>query len=302
MKTRKLYIIAALLGTVLASCQKEETIIPNNNPAEGDTWTLTVQVIKSKALELSGIELNGYWKNGEEVAVYFGGEKLGKLTAIVGSPRTKAVLSGDITKPGSLMVDSDLMLLFPGRNDGEWTYVGQDGSAPSETGTLATLFDYSTAMLNVDDIDEGAHTITASVISSFANEQSVYRFGFKVGGAGDAIEVKSFTISSEQGKIVRNRTYSAGDWVSNYGTLSVTSASAPAGNLYYMALRNENTTVADTYSFTVVGSNDALYEGTKTIASGNLGNDKFLSASSINVTQKALAPAPGTISEEIEVL
>ena len=302
MKTRKLYIIAALLGTVLAGCQKEESIIPNDKPADGDSWTLTIQIKKSKALELNGDSVNGYWKLGEKVAVYFGGDKIGTLDVSTVSTSTKATLSGSITKPGSMVVDSDLMLLFPGRNDDEWTYVGQDGSAPSEAGTLATQFDYSTATLNVDDIDEGSHTITASVVDAFANEQSVYRFGFKVGGAGAAIEVKSFTISSDQGKIVRNRTYSAGSWVSNYGTLSVTSASAPAGNLYYMALRNENTSVADNYSFIVVGSDDALYEGTKSIASDKLGYDKFLAAS-ISISQKALAQSPSeSISEEVEVL
>ena len=196
MKTKKIFIIAALLGTVLAGCQKSEIIVPDKNPETGEIWTLKVQVSKAKALGVSGSEVYAYWKDNEKVAVYLDGAKLGSLVATAGSPSTRATLVGNISRPAGLAVNSSLTLLFPGRDDNEWTYVGQDGSAPSEDGTMATLFDYSTASLNVDAIDEGTHTITASVTNGFTNQQSVYRFGFKVGGAGSAIAVKSFIISS----------------------------------------------------------------------------------------------------------
>ena len=303
MKTKRIFIIAALLGTVLAGCQKSEIIVPDKNSETGEIWTLKVQVSKAKALGVSGSEVYAYWKDNEKVAVYLDGAKLGSLVATAGSPSTRATLVGNISRPAGLAVNSSLTLLFPGRDDNEWTYVGQDGSAPSEDGTMATLFDYSTASLNVDAIDEGTHTITASVTNGFTNQQSVYRFGFKVGGAGSAIAVKSFIISSNQGKLVRDRVYTAGDWASNYGALTVSPTAATAGNLYWMSLRNENTSADDTYSFSVVGSDNALYEGTKTIPSANLGNDKFLSAQSIRVDKKSAAPAAsGTVSKEFEVL
>ena len=310
MKTNKLFLIVALLGTVLAGCQKAELVSNQSGeePAGDQIWKMKIQTIKrignTRALELTGSDLEAYWKNGEKVAVYFGGTKLGTLSVTSADNVDPATLEGTISKPDGLDVNGKLMLLFPGRDDGEWTYVGQDGAAPSASCSLATSFDYVTTTLTVTGINVGAHTISATVDAAFANQQSIYRFGFKVGGAGDAIAVKSFTISSAQGKLVRNRTYSAGSWVSNYGPLTMTSAAAPAGNLYYMSIRNENTSVADTYSFSVVGSDNALYEGTKDIASENLTSyGKFLGAKAITITKKALAPeATGEISSEIEVL
>ena len=306
MKFNKLYIIVALLGMVLAGCQKAEELAIAEKPAEetadADLWSLTISNVPTRAMELSGTNLNVYWKNGEEIAVYFGGTKIGSLTVSGAEKNVKATLSGSVSKPVGLAVSSELMLLFPGRDDDKWTYEGQDGSAPSEAGTMATKFDYAVSTLSVTEINDGAHTISASIASGFAQQQSVYRFGFKVGGAGDPIEVKTFTLSSNKNKLVATRTYGASDWESNYGALTVTSGAAPAGNLYYMSIRNENTSEDDTYSFTVVGGDDALYTGTKVIPTAKLGNSKFLGPS-VAVAQKVLAPAPsGTISTVGEVL
>lgn len=306
MKINKLYIIAALLGMVLAGCQKAEEFVPSEKTGEEtidtEMWTMIVTTPTTKALELDGSSLNSYWKVGEKAAVFFGGTKIGTISVSSAVKDGAATLSGSVSKPVGLAASSSLMALFPGRDDDKWSYEGQDGSVPSEAGTMATLFDYSTATLTVTDINDGTHTITVSIASAFAQQQSIYRFGFKVGGAGDPIEVKSFTFSSNQNKLVRERTYGASDWESNYGPLTVTSVAAPAGNLYYASVRNENTTNEDTYSFSVIGSNDALYTGTKVIPVGKLGNGKFLGPA-VTINQKVMAPAAtGKISSELEVL
>lgn len=306
MKFNKLYIIAALLGTMLAGCQKAEEIVPvekhGDDSTDTELWTIIIETPTTRALELDGSSLNGYWKVGEKAAVYFGGTNIGTISVSSAVKDGAATLSGSVSKPVGLAVSSSLMALFPGRDDDKWTYEGQDGSVPSESSTMATLFDYSTATLTVTDINDGTHTITVSIASSFAQQQSVYRFGFKVGGAGDPIEIKSFTLTSNQNKLVRERAHGASDWESTYGSLTMTSAAAPAGNLYYMSLRNENTTNDDTYSFNVIGSNNALYVGTKVIPSAKLGNGKFLGPT-VTVNQKAMAPAAtGEISSELEVL
>lgn len=306
MKINKLYIIAALLGIVLAGCQKAEEFVPSDEQgqefADSELWTLTIKTVATRAMELDGSTLNEYWKNGEKAAVYFGGTKIGTLEVSGAVKDGAATLSGSVTKPVGLAVSSSLTVLFPGRDDDKWSYEGQDGSAPSESGTMATLFDYSAATLTVSEINDGTHTITVSISSAFAQQQSIYRFGFIVGGAGDPIEVKSFTLSSDQNKLVRERTYGASDWESDYGSLTVTSVAAPAGNLYYASVRNENTTNEDTYSFSVIGSNDALYTGTKVIPAGKLGNGKFLGPA-VTINQKVMAPAvSGVISSELQVL
>jgi len=133
------------------------------------------------------------------------------------------------------------------------------------------------------------------------NQQSVFRFGFKVGGAGDPVKVKSFTVSAAQGQLATSVSFS--DFSSTYGAVSVESAATVADNLYYLSLRNDNTSVADELSFSVIRDSDnALLEGIKSIPAVALGNGKYLTAN-VSVSQKALAPAAsGTISDELEVL
>ena len=319
MKTNKAYIVvAALLGTVLMGCQKEEQIQPEANPEVVKTWKLTVQVSKgaddsdtsvdTKAMGISGSKLSSTWKVGEKVNVFLAGTCLGQLEVeSTKNNGAQATLSGRIKVEG-ISENSDspstLMLLFPGRDDEKWTYLGQDGSAPSESGTMATGYDYSVKEISAY-ADTSEQEIKATVVSSsFASQQSVYRFGFKVGGTGDPIEVDSYTLTSNKNKLVREMVYSGGSWTSQYGAISVTQNDAPAGNLYYMAIRNENdeTTEADRFTFTVVRSSDsALLEGYRDIPGSVLGNGKYLGAS-ISVSQKTMAPAAGSISSVNAVL
>ena len=307
MKHINLLIVAALLGTVLAGCQIEMEIEhPENIPSvDNQTLTLTVQVSKgaddTKALALDDIHLNATWAVGELVDVYLGGTCIGTLSVTATEyDGAQATLSGKVTKTGDLVAPCTLTLLFPGRDDHAWSYLGQDGSFLS--GTLAENYDYTLATLSV--IEVGDTDVKVSVPISFTTQQSVYRFGFKVGGAGDPVAVKSFMVSSSQNQLVRTRTYEGGAWVSNYGPLSITTGTAPDGKLYCVSLRNDNKTEDDLYTFTVVGSDNALYEGTQAVTSGKLGNGKFLTAKKgISINKKDFTPAlSGSISSVNAVL
>ena len=303
MKTYKLYIVAALLGTVLAGCQmKELDFQPVEGPnASAQTWTLTVEAAQTKAMSLAGTTLSTYWTAGEKVAVYKAdGTKIGTLLATPGEPSTTATLKGELTVDG-IAAGNTIYLLFPGRDDNLWTYQGQDGSAPSESGTMATSFDYATASLTIDTVDDVNHVLTVDSKATFKNQQSVFRFGFKVGGAGEPIAVSSFTVSAAEGKLVRSRAFSAGSWASTFGSVTVEPTTVP-GNLYYTSLRNENTTTAEVLSFSVIRSSDsALLEGTKDVPVEALGDGLYLTAN-VSVSQKTLAPSATTISDELEVL
>lgn len=307
MKNYRVFLIAALLGTVLVGCQKEKEIErPDDQPTtDKTTVTLTVQVSKetddTRALAIDGKKLKATWAENEKVDVYLGETRIGTLTVTAtANAGATATLSGTVTKTDDLKKDCTLTLLFPGRDDHAWTYLGQDGSFLS--GTLAQNYDYTLATLNVDE-DVTGDEVSVTVSGNFSSQQSVYRFGFKVNGAGNAVAVKSFTVSSNQNKLVRARTNEGGIWTSNYGPLLVTTGDAPDDNLYCVAIRNDNTSANDTYTFDVVGTNDALYEGTLNIGSNNLGNGKFLGAKGISITQKAFAPeASGTISSVNAVL
>ena len=302
MKNTKIFLIAALLGTTLASCQKEASIKPSEDQPEAKAgWTLTVSATKdidSKAMSLNGTDLKAYWKEGEIVGVYFGDSKIGTLTAgSITNEGQNAVLSGTLTSIEGLATNSEITLLFPDKD--EWSYLGQDGSAPSESGTLATGFDYAAATLTVSTLDTDTKKVTVSSAASFVNQQSVYRLGFKVGGS--AVAVKSIFLTAREKQLVVSRSFASGAWSSTWGTLSMEPSATPADNLYYMAIRNENTS-ADVYTFTVVRSGDnAVLEGTKNIPAAALESPMYLPAS-VTVSQKVMSQSASEIQQAVDVL
>lgn len=315
MKTNKIFLFAALLGTVLVGCQKENEIQkPEEKPSsdQNQAWTLSIQVSKTaetKALTLdtsgSNDKISASWKHGEKVAVYFGADLLGALEVTSADDVDPATLEGQITKPDGLVASSDLFLLFPGRDDNKWTYLGQDGTAPSPSGTMSTLFDYATATLKVETVDEEHHVIninSSSSSTSFANKQSVYRFGFKVNGAGDNIELKSLLLSASDGKLVRSYTNTSGDWEAEKGPIMLVPSDGVTDNIYYMSICNESV-ATENYVFSVVGTDNVLYEGVKEIPSTAHGVGKLISARNISVAKKTMGPEDtGEIGLEANVL
>lgn len=312
MKTRTILQIAACLLaglTALVGCQKmqleENPADPSELGASADSlWTLTVEATKevpgqagddswdvagegTKALDLvSGTpdHLDAYWRNTETVKVYKDGTLLGTLNVTPGEgvKPTVASLSGTITTSG-LAVGNELTLLIPRES---WDYSGQTGAAPSADGPLATNFDYAMATVTIRTIVGSTVTTTSA---TFTNQQSIYRFSFS---AGSALSVKSIIVSAANGQLVRSRAYS-GSWTPTFGSLTVTPTSATAEPLY-ISLRNDSTE-ADSYSFVITDTNDALYLAYKDIPAGVLdAPGKFISATAIPATQPDFSPASGT--------
>lgn len=307
MKARH-FIIPVI--ALLAACQQMELetelpIIEENTeesePADSVTvWSFTLQANKgegeTKALDLinEGATLNAYWKNTEKVKVYKGGTLLGTLdvTPGAGEKPTKATLSGSITTAG--LAPGDILTL---RTPGEsWNYTGQVGTLAS----IETDFDYATASVTIGSVDELNHTITTNGTASFQNQQSIYRFGFKVSEV--YIDPKSFTVSAAGGKLVQSMGWNGSAWTADYGDISVTPASAPGDHFYYVSLRNDQTS-DDTYNFTITGSDDALYMASKNIPNSVLdAPGKFISAKNITATKPDFAPAGGEVSDPAAVL
>ena len=308
---KNLLTLTALVGILLAGCQTMEEIVPEVTPEVRVTpegkYMLTVEATKdidTKALSLDGSTLNAYWKTGETVAVYLGGTYLGQLTATAGSDNTKATLSGVLDSVTGVAENSVLTLLFPRK---DWDYTGQNGAAPSEDGPLATQYDYATASVTVKSVNTTDRTITVNSAAIFQNQQSMYRFGFKVGGTGDAIAIKSFTVSSANNALVRSRSWSGSDWVDNCGSISVEAAGTSTLTLPFVSLRNtlvsssyaaDDETVRDKYSFDVIGSDDALYLGEKKIPGKVMTTQgKFISAPSVSITKVELGQSSSTATE-----
>ena len=234
---------AAFIGALmLAGCQIVEEEIINEEPQEVISeevmagYTLTVEAardVDTKALSLSGSTLNAYWRNGEKVAVYLGGTKLGMLEATVNAmDNKKATLAGTLDSVDGVAENSVLTLLYPRAN---WDYTGQNGEL-STYSLLSSVFDFAMASVTVAAVDNVNMTITSTGNASFVNQQSIYRFGFLVNGAGEKISIKGFTVSSAHNALVRTRTWGAGDWIDNTGPISVTSGNSLT--LPYASLRN----------------------------------------------------------------
>ena len=265
-------------------------------------YTLTIQASKgesdTKALDLvSGTpdHLDAYWTNTEKVKVYKDGTLLGTLdvTPAAGAKPTSATLSGPITTTG-LAANDVLMLIIPSEN---WDYTGQVGTLAS----IETTYDYATASVTIATVDDGNHTITTTASANFLNQQSIYRFGFKV--SGDYIDPKAFTVSAAGSKLVQSMSWNGSTWAPLYGNIGVTPASAAGDHFYYVSLRNDQTT-DDTYTFTITGSDDVLYMAYKVIPGTVLDSPRFISVKNITATKPNFAPgiASGEVSNPLEVL
>ena len=296
MKNRQILIPALLL---LAACQRLEQelpIVPSNNSCYTFNILATKVDTQTKSLLLSnGNFLDAYWSGSEEVEVFKAGSLLGYLdvTPDVGEKPTSASLSGDISVSG-LVKNDELTLLLPRK---DWNYAGQTGVLTGK-GTIEDTYAYAKATVAIESV-EGSSVNTTT--ATFVNQQSIYRISFAY---GDALSVKSFTISSTNGNLVVSRAFDAGNWTSTYGSLEVTPASATS-EVLYVALRNETTptnaqiedqTVVDTYHFVITGANDALYLADKDIPAHVLDAPKFIGATEITATQPDFSPkADGTI-------
>lgn len=286
MKARHL-IISILL---LAACQQiEEPFDPrsNNSVNEDGVYTLTIQATKSdaatKALALDGSTLRSYWTSDEKVRVFKAGSYLGELSVAPGTgeqPLT-ATLSGTFS---GLLENDQLTLLIPRvytTNSSDWFYTGQNGLLTGDN-SVSTKYDYATATVTVNTVSGTEITTTPA---NFDNEQSIYRFGFKVGN--DKIAPSDFTISSINGTLIASRTFSSG-WTDVPGSITVNPDASISDNLYYVALRNTSSS-ADTYNFVIhVGS--ALYMASISNIAPELLKGQFNSAKSIPTTQTTFAP------------
>ena len=291
METVRKFLNVAFVGlAVLTGCQKAEQELEEPLPTEEEatgTYTLTIQANKgaeTRALYLEGTSLNAYWNSGEKVYIFKGDSYIDYLdvTPDDGDYPQGATLSREVAI--SVTTGDQLTLLFPRQ---EWSYTGQAGTLAS----IESNFDYATATVTVAAVD--GNTITTNE-ANFENQQSIYRFGFKVGGTGDAIPVKGITVISNNNALVQSRSLSGGNWTDVPGSIQISVPNNGTSSLLYASLLNNlvgTSNNTDTYSFNVIGSDNALYLGSKDIPASVMGKQgKFISASSVSVT-KSVMPA-----------
>lgn len=293
-----IFMLLALSATMVwTSCQKETLKDDSQAKEPGQTYTFTVDASKgvgTKALELvdntatGGTEtLLAYWVDGEKVAVYFGGNHIGDLTATVDpDDNSKAKLSGSLNTVDGISNGSSLDLVFP---RAEWDYTGQNGAAPTIAGAMAKNYDYALATVTVASVNATTKTVTASA-ASFVNQQSIFRFAFNT--AGTPVVVKELTLSSYYNKMVQTRSYGNGEWTSTYGSLTVVPETATSAPLY-IASRNEKTSGGDSYYMFIVSDDNSLYAGRQSIPERVIKESKFASATNISVQKVTITKKTG---------
>ncbi|MBO4656820.1 MAG: hypothetical protein J5639_03510 [Bacteroidales bacterium] len=302
MKAR--YLIISIL--LLAACQQiEEPFDPRDNSSANKdrVYTLTIQATKSdavtKALALDGNTLKSYWTTNDKVRVFRNNEYVTELDVVPGDgeyPLTATLTATDVS---DLQQGDQLFLLIPRKytsNSSDWIYTGQNGLLTGDN-SVSTKYDYATATVTVSTIDGTNITTTTA---NFDNEQSIYRFGFKVGD--NKIDPSDITISSANGTLISSRTLSSGGWADVPGSLTF-NPTATSDHLYYFALRNTSSS-ADTYNFVIHDANSALYMASISNIDATLLKGKFNSAKSIPTSQTRFAPgdATGTVGDQSGVL
>ena len=306
MKTKSIFgiILMGIICLCLIGCQNDD-FMEKNNPlrtaqkgvAADGTWSLSFEaaisdvadtrVVKLEKDDSNNEVLNGYWKVNETIGVYDGVNKLGVMTVTkVSTDGKNAKIEGSgLALPEATNIK--LRLIYPDNADNEgnnaWYYTGQNGTVDD----ISSAYDYMTSELEVQR--EGNSVTYPGTTLIFTNQQSIYRFGLKNGE--NAISVKQFTLASEKNRIIQQFN-GKGYWEATYGPLTITPAT-PTTDLLYVAILNvlAGTEEEDTYQFSAIGSDNALYMGTKEIgASFFEKQSQFNSFKNVAMTQATLIP------------
>ena len=304
---KKIVIIMATLLAAMAWTGCKDTLEADDPTAQGekpvaarDSVTLTIEAGKgldTKALELveNGARLNAYWSSGEKVYVLnSSGSSIGELTATPKAGNTAlATLSGPIDASG-LTEGQTLTLLFP---KSTWSYNNQGGRLSS----IASDFDFARTQVTIMGISGDQITTTKS--TTFENQQSIYRFGFRYGATnGPTIRTKTVLLSSNKEKIAKtvnavtgaNTYFASNEPMTIELSTALTEQEANDHALIYVAVRNDNTSADDTFSFTIYDNDGATYKGNKTIPSTSL-SKSFVSAKNVALDRlelpQCVAPA-----------
>ena len=314
MKTSKLFsvLFALLCVAMLAACQKMEQEAPPEEvvKAADSLWILTVQATKdpdTKSADTKGMAVETgttdklwyFWKSTDKVKVFKGGDCIGTMNVTPGEgdhPKT-ATLSGPINA-NNLSVGDELLLILPSDS---WDYGKQNGTL-NGAGSIEETCGFAIATISVTAKDEATHTLSISGSASFTNQQSIYRFAFKQSGTDNNFIVKDFILNSANNSVVKSRTIGASGLTSTFGSVTVTMAAA-TDDLIYVSLRNENT-AADTYTFILTGSDDALILASKSIPASVLDvAGKFITAKTVQAAKPDFGSSTGseTISNQDQI-
>ena len=276
--------LAAVAMAALTACTNEDNA---TEPSAGArTYTVCIPAslnegAQTRAVSFSGTECTSTFKTSEKVYVYNAtkGEMLlngdgsdwGCLhPASISDDGTKCSLEGTLT--GNIAA-GDVLTLFYNMNG--------DNSTPEENsyyygyqdGTADGALDGAMATVTVSNYSGG--TLTTTATASFTNLQSMFRFQFQ-DESSSAITVKGLKIESKN-HALPSIYYPLKSGADQYYTdyISVIPATATSDYLYVALCIDENASAGDELTFTVTGSDDKVYQGSKAAPTAGFKNGNY---------------------------
>ena len=276
--------LAAVAMAALTACTNEDNA---TEPSAGArTYTVCIPAslnegAQTRAVSFSGTECTSTFKTSEKVYVYNAtsskmllngdGSDLGCLhPASISDDGTKCSLEGTLT--GNIAAGDKLTLFYN---------INGDDSTPEENsyyygyqdGTAAGALDGAIATVTVSDYSGG--TLTTTATASFTNLQSMFRFQFQDEGSS-AITVKGLKIESKKDAL-SSIYYPLKSGAEQYNPdyISVIPATATSDYIYVALCIDENASAGDELTFTVTGSDDKVYQGSKAAPSGGFKNGNY---------------------------
>ena len=310
MKKNIISLLALVCAMVWTGCSEVEEPFKEEQPEAVATtrWSLTLQAAKgadTKALYEDNNALLAYWTTNDKVKVYKGQDCIGTLSVQPsGEKSASATLSGELNV-SNLQEKDVLTLLIPGAGtDFNWTYEGQTGAFLGSENVLESPYDYAMATVSVAGLtpgEKGKGTVSIDGTAEFKVQQRVFLFGFKDGQ--NTVTVKTFELSSANGKLVRTVGYDQDGWkATSWGSLSITPVSETA-DLLAIFLRNDYeipTEGSEALTFSVIGREGSettkwLYSGTKSVPGTITSN--YIKARNVAIEKVKVAEQQGQSGE-----
>ena len=276
--------LAAVAMAALTACTNEDNA---TEPSAGArTYTVCIPAslnegAQTRAVSFSGTECTSTFVETDEIYVYNAttgkmllngdGPDLGCLhPASISDDGTKCSLEGTLT--GNIAAGDVLTLFYNtnGYNDtpeeNSYYYGYQDGTADG-------ALDGAMATVTVSNYSGG--TLTTTATASFTNLQSMFRFQFQDEGSS-AITVKGLKIESKNNALP-SIYYPLKSGAEQYYTdyISVIPATATSDYLYVALCIDESQSAGDELTFTVTGSDDKVYQGSKAAPTAGFKNGNY---------------------------
>ena len=250
MSAVAMMILPVLFGSFSNDDQTDEVV------QEGK-WRFSISADRSNDLttraltEIEGTMLQSIWNTENDAVRVYNKTKEAFCTNFLKPSSNNAYAALEGTLEGTIEEGDELLLLLNG------SILGTQFRYGIQQGTLETISgneDCALASVTVISAKDG---IVKTTTARFVNQQSIFKLAF-VDENNQPVKVKDLVVSKGDGMLVK--TYKPANEESQFGDIRVR---CDASDVVWVALRNQSSG-ADTYTFTVTDEKDQQYVAMKT--------------------------------------